>query len=150
MPPATALDRVAVVVWALALWFALRAALGSLTLPPTGETLSTRALLGWLLRWVAALLVGGAVGGAFVRPRGRWREVFVGGLLIGGAAALFAFMGFFLGHDHSCGQSGDPCDTADTFGSLILALPSAVVVICGGLAGRAATRMLLRFRRRSG
>ena len=134
-------------MWGVALGIALRATLGSLTLPSTGRTLSGRGLLDWVSRWVAVLLLGGAVGGAFLRPRGRWREVLVGGMLIGGVAALFAFSTFFVAHDHGCARRGDPCDMTDTFGSAMLAVPSAVLVVSGALAGRAAIRLVLRLRR---
>jgi hypothetical protein len=125
---------------------ALGEALGSLTIPPPGQTVTGTTAAWWIARVAIILVASGGVAGIFLRADGRYREVALGGYAVGWVVTYIVFTVWVDMHTSptDCTRA-NPCDTpAETLGAIIFAAMAAVVVMLGALGGRLARRRLRR------
>ena len=124
---------------------ALGTTLGSLAIPAPGHTVATQTLVSWLVRVVIVLIAAGVLGGVFVRADGRYRELAMGAFALGWIIVflMFGFWATMHTAPSDC-TAANPCDTpAETFGTGVIALLAAVILVLSALAGRCGRRLVV-------
>jgi hypothetical protein len=150
-PPRTRRDDVVLGGWLGMLLLLLTVVAATRHIPADDEDMSGReAVMEFVVPFVAAAFAAGVAGGLGVRLRGRWYEVPVLGLALGWAASLAVLDIWFVETDTGEGAGSGSSNFALGIGAALCAVPLALVVLTGVVAGRtpvALTRLVQRLRR---
>lgn len=135
-PPRTERDDLLIGAWAglFAVLLVIAAAIRSGH--DDGEQMTTHEALWFIAPIVIAPIAAGLAGGLVVRRGSRWYEPLVGGLAVGCVVSWPVFNVWFVSMEDP-GECGGSCEHALGFGAALLAVPEALLLVGGILAGRA-------------
>jgi hypothetical protein len=141
VPRFTTFDGIALAVWTLALVVVLMVILESGPFTALDGRPGSASLDSWSLLDATALIIGGMIGGAAIRPNGRWRELLAAGCLIAVIVGLVVIDGFFQTvTPQQCPDRA--CHLSNDHGADVFSAPAVILIALGGFTGRIMVRVV--------